>query len=111
MSEFNDAYVAWRNQPFPAGSTDDALDELHADLALADTWVADSVVPYVERGVFQPARVDVIEEVSRLRDRVVALRSAGGDLSASYRDYANLLLRVYEGFLAETRRESSRQSD
>lgn len=105
MGDFEAAYVAWRNRPFPPGSHDDSLDELHADLALADGWVADSVIPYVERGIFQPAQLDVIEELARLRDRAVDLRGAGGEddptLSDAYRDYADLLLRVYEGFLTK----------
>jgi hypothetical protein len=109
VGDFEDAYIAWRNQPFPPGSADDALDELHADLALADTWVAGSVIPYVERGLFQPAHLDVIEELGKLRNRAVELRTRRGEespsLPDSYRDYADLLLRVYEGFLAQARRE------
>ena len=105
MSDFEDAYIAWRSRPFPPGSEHDSLDDLHADLALADGWVADSVIPYVERGIFQPAQLDVIEELGKLRDRAVELRGAGGKhdptLSDTYRDYVDLLLRVYEGFLAK----------
>ena len=106
MGDFEDAYIAWRNQPFPPGSADDSLDELHADLALADAWVADSVIPYVERGIFQPAQLDVIGELGKLRDRAVELRP-GEDpsLSDAYRDYSDLLVRVYEGFLSKARRD------
>jgi hypothetical protein len=109
MGDFEDAYTSWRGQPFPPGSADDALDELHADLVLADTWVAESVVPFVERGLYQPARIDVIAELRKLRDRAVQLRRdrAGDDagLCDAYRDYAGLLLRLYEGFIGHGRRD------
>lgn len=109
MGEFEDAYIAWRNQPFPSGSGDDSLDELHADLALADSWVADSVIPYVERGIFQPAQLDVIGELGKLRGRALELRAGGGRedpaLYDAYRDYADLLVRVYEGFVAKAQQD------
>jgi len=105
MGDFEDAYASWRGTPFPPGSTRDSLDELHADLALADAWIAEGVVPFVERGLYQPAQVSIIEELRKLRTRAADLARAsdGGDkdLAASYRDYAGLLLRIYEVFLAQ----------
>lgn len=105
VGSFGEAYTTWRERPFPAGSSTDALDELHADLALADTWVAESVVPFVERGLKQPAEVDVVGELSKLRDRAVELGSAatGEDarLASEYRDYIDLLVRAYTGFLGQ----------
>lgn len=104
MGDFEHLYADWRGRPFPPGTADDSLDELHADLALADTWVADSVIPYVERGIHQRAQLDVVEELGKLRNRAVELRGRrdgeNAELSDSYRDYANLLLRLYESFLA-----------
>jgi hypothetical protein len=101
---FEDAYTTWRSQRFPPGSAHEALDELHADLVLADTWVAETVIPFVEHGVHHPARVNVIDELRKLRSRAVALGQAGEledkRLADSYRDYAELLLRLYEGFIA-----------
>ena len=103
MREFEDAYSSWRGQPFPSGSSRDALDELHADLALADTWVAETVIPYVENGLRRPARVDVDTELRRLRTRAVELGQVGDAedrrLANSYRDYAGLLLHLYAAFL------------
>ena len=103
MGTFLDAYAEWRNRPFPPGSTDDLLDELHADLALTDTWVAESVVPYVERRVYQPAKADVIGTLGSLCRRAVELgvgrRIEDAQVTESYRDYAELLMRVYQGFL------------
>lgn len=108
MGDFEAAYVAWRNQAFPPGSADSSLDELHADLALADTWVAESVIPYIERGVYEPAQIDVIDELHSFCNRVDDLkrRGGGGDpiLSDTYRDYAELLIRVYESFLEQAPR-------
>ena len=108
MSDFETAYEAWRRQPLPPGSADDSLDELHADLVLADAWVADSVIPYVERGIYQPAQPDVVEELGNLRSRAAKLRERddGGDpsLAGSYGDYVELLLCVYQGFLAQAGR-------
>lgn len=108
MGDFEDVYDAWRNCSFPRGSADDSLDELHADLALADSWVAESVIPFVKRGLYQPAEVDVIGELGKLRDRAVELRRVGGEvarLSDAYRDYADLLLRVYKSFLTQARQD------
>jgi hypothetical protein len=79
-------------------------DELHADLVLADVWVAESVIPFVEHGLHEPARVDVVKVLRDLNARAGELeqRSEGADarLAAAYREYAAVLLRVYEAFLA-----------
>jgi len=106
MAGFEDVYTEWRERRFPPGSASEALDELHADLALADSWVAEAVVPFVERGVHQPARVDIVEELSKLRRRAVQLGSgaSGEDAksAADYRDYIDLLISMYEGFVAQS---------
>lgn len=71
MSAFSTAYALWRSEPFPSGSTRDDLDELHADLALVDVWVADTVVPYAERGVVvPPAGVDIHQAIAGLAERL-----------------------------------------
>jgi hypothetical protein len=60
MGDFEISVAAWRDEPFPHGNdTSEALDELHADLVLAETWVAETVPPYVTRGEDQPAQVDI----------------------------------------------------
>jgi hypothetical protein len=103
LIEFEKAYEAWRLRPFPKGSHVDALDELHADLALADTWVAESVVPFIKRGVYSPAQVDVMEILSEVRSRATKLaESVGGadrEVAMEYAAYAHLLEIVYEAFL------------
>jgi hypothetical protein len=109
VGKFEDSVTAWRGQPFPPGSSNEQLDELHADLAVADTWVAESVIPLVERGVFQLPRVDVIEELRELNKRAVKLGkvTVGEEslLAGSYRDYAALLSRVYQEFLTRGQSE------
>lgn len=65
------AYALWRSEPFPSGSPRDDLDELHADLALVDVWVAEAVVPYAERGlVAPPPDVDIEQAMARLAERL-----------------------------------------
>jgi len=106
MIEFEEAYSDWRRQPFPTGSHLDALDELHADLALAHAWVAESVIPFIERGRVIPAKVDVIGTLREIRGRSAELaETLGGDesrLAKDYVVYAHLLELVYEGFLSRS---------
>ncbi|HEY5317055.1 MAG TPA: hypothetical protein VIJ20_03685 [Solirubrobacteraceae bacterium] len=99
MATFSDVYADWRRRPFPDGGSDDVLGELHADLALADTWVAESVIPYAERGLFEPAQIDVL-------DQLQALRRRAGNLSVREREeeylaYVDALSEVYARFLEE----------
>jgi hypothetical protein len=105
MTTFADRYAVWRNRPFPAGSADDSVDELHADLALVDSWVAESVVPFVERGLYRPAGVDVIGELWRLRARATELAGTRGQddatLAGSYTSYLDLLIDLYDDFLRQ----------
>jgi hypothetical protein len=81
------------------GSAEDDLGELHADIALADTWVAESVVTYLKRGTFLPAKIDVLHELKALHIRAIALGNAGG--AAEYLQYIDLLSNLYEAFLRE----------
>jgi len=71
--DFERAYSKWREQPFPLGSSLDALDELHADLALVDTWVAEALVPFVEHGMYRPIQVDPIQKLEEIRDSATEL--------------------------------------
>jgi hypothetical protein len=104
MDAFRTAYQAWRERPFPPGSPDDDVDELHADLALADSWVAESVIPYIEDGSHQPANVDVLSELRALRRRAEKLETTAkpeeSRLAVDYRDYIDALAEVYTRFLA-----------
>jgi hypothetical protein len=106
MRDFQEVYETWKEQPFPSGSSWDALDEVHADLALADAWVADTVTPFFEHGVYRPAQVDVIGTLEKIRERANKLRATaeGEDerLAGEYGKYAELLKVVYQGFLSES---------
>jgi hypothetical protein len=94
------AVADWRNAPFPPGSGEDDLDELHADLALADTWVAESTIPYLERGVVALPPFDVKSELEKLEHRALSLaeKSAAAEraLADSYVRYVGLLIRVFD---------------
>jgi streptogramin lyase len=108
MDAFEDDYQAWREYPFPVGSARDDLDELHADLVWADTWVADTLIPFVQHGRVAPVHptVDFIASVEELRDRSVEMAASADGLdhetAVRYREYAELLLRVYSRYLAES---------
>jgi hypothetical protein len=99
MSNLADAYAAWTRQPIPHGAADDVVDELHADLALADSWVAESVIPFVERAEFTPAEPDVLHELRKMRDRAAALHDPAH--ATEYLRYIELLSDVYGAFLRE----------
>ena len=71
------AYKKWREKPFPPGSPSDPLDDLHADLALVDTWVAEAIVPFVEQGVYRPIQVDPLEKLKQIQDRATELAKSG----------------------------------
>jgi hypothetical protein len=106
VATLGDAYASWRQQPFPSGSTDDALDEIHADLVLVDHWVAQSVIPFVEQGRRQPAAVDVLGTIAQLRARAAAAAAEATDdhrqLAIAYGVYAELMGEVYRAFLDES---------
>jgi hypothetical protein len=105
MTSFDDLYTRWREAPFPPGSHRDDLDELHADLALVDTWVAETIVPYAERGVVTPPQVDVDACIKAIRDRALRFdRGATGEEQATlmrYIAYVDLIEQVFTAFRTE----------
>ncbi|MGL4297728.1 MAG: hypothetical protein ACRCW4_01490 [Candidatus Neomicrothrix subdominans] len=107
MSNFEEAVRQWQEALFPRGSAVDALDEVHADLALYDTWVAESVLPYVDRGIWEPAVPDVVGALDELTRQVEELRAKGTedpDAASGYLAYAELLRAVYVAFVQERQR-------
>lgn len=88
----------------PPGSANEGIDVLPGDLALADSWVADSVIPYAETRIYEPAEVDVLAELSRLRERAEQLASTenadDAQLALAHRDYIDALCEVYGILLA-----------
>lgn len=100
-ADFMDAYGRWLNMPFPEGSEDDALDEVHAVLAYADAMLAEAAVP-IAKGRAEVGQVPdqvvtelnaamtFAEEYSHSADKVNAR------LAATYREYAEVLLTVID---------------
>ncbi|MCU1362891.1 MAG: hypothetical protein JWM55_719, partial [Acidimicrobiaceae bacterium] len=106
MDDFRDLVSRWRDQPFPPGSSDESIDELHSELALADSWVADSVIPYIERGVRIPGKVDVVGKLRELQTRAMEL-ARGSDASSQpvLQDYLRrieILTQIYQSFLQKS---------
>ena len=70
---------------------------------LADTWVAQTIIPFVEDGRYHPAQVDVLGKLQEIRDGATELgRSGSADikrLAREYVTYAELLRTAYESFL------------
>lgn len=93
------AYDHWRNLAFPEGSPVDSIDELKADLALVDVYVADTVIPFRDgRGWMAPV-VDVPRAIANLEQRIDASLAAAQpvdrDLLIRYHDYCAALRQVW----------------
>ncbi|WP_182905624.1 hypothetical protein [Microbispora sp. H13382] len=99
---FMDAYILWRNLPFPRSGSSRDLIRAHSDLAEADEYVT-TVIRYVERGIFKPAPVDVLTMLQELMQRIDRLggMASGGDqtVARSQHAYTALLDLVYRQFL------------
>ncbi|MEW1862439.1 hypothetical protein AB0399_19040 [Streptomyces sp. NPDC088194] len=106
MLGFTDSYTLWRHLPFPSGGPGEGLALTRSDLAEADEYVT-TVIRYVERGIFKPAPVAVLEMLQALMHRIDRLGSVatGGEQAAarSQHAYAALLHLVYRQFLEEGR--------
>jgi len=98
-ASLNDAYEAWRSLPLPPESVDDELASVHADLVVADDWVARAVIPFVEHARYVFAAADVGGGIRGIRDRahlLVALRDGDdADRAREYAAYAERLDMVY----------------
>jgi hypothetical protein len=95
----DDAYKTWRAQPFPPASVDHELSDLHVDLGLVDAWVAEAVIPFVERRRYMFAAADLRAGILGVRDRAHALAASrnghDADLARCYVAYAEQLDVVY----------------
>jgi hypothetical protein len=103
--DFEDAYQAWRARPFLHRSADDEdVDELFADLALADAMLAGPMVTFAKYGrATPPSWSNARQKLNQLRYRAQALeRSTHGDnrrLAHEYDRYAELLANAHESYL------------
>jgi hypothetical protein len=103
-NDFEQLAQRWKVIPFPAGSQNDELDDLHARLVLADTWLADSVLPYLRDRTWARPVVDVVGELEAIISASRHFTSAStseGLLAAEYRNYADVLMQLYLAFLGE----------
>lgn len=98
---FVTAYQRWVSLPFPDGSDDDGLDELHAQLAYADAMVAEAAQP-ISRNPSSRDRVpdQVVSELRNVLARADEYGSSANEayvrLASTYRIYANALLDVLD---------------
>lgn len=109
MSDFLEDYALWRRLPFPglrrgqnllrAGEN---LALIHGDLAVADEHVT-QVILFVDEGVFEPARGDVMGSlegiISRLERFTEGMTTEERDVVEAHCRYAVLLHRIYGEFL------------
>lgn len=102
MTPLDRAYREWRERPLPRGSSNDELAALHADLVLVDTWVAEAVIPFVERTQYVFSAVDVPAGIRVIRERAQELApycdGEDAGLAAEYIAYADRLDAVYRQF-------------
>jgi len=100
------AYLLWRNESFPPGSSRDDVDELHAEIATIEEWVAALVLPFVEHGERYPVKIDVQAGIDRAREQVDELKRSGHAddraLLDRYECYLQLLADVFQAFQAES---------
>lgn len=105
MTAFIQAFRSWKEAPFPDDGPSEELGELHADLALVDSWVAESLVPYVKNHTYKPAKVDVFAKLDEIQARAEGIEhdryGEFRELAHSYYIYANLLRIAYTAFVKE----------
>ncbi|MEU9194477.1 hypothetical protein [Streptomyces hundungensis] len=109
MSQFTEDYALWRRLPFPrlrGGDTilraGENLALIHGDLAAADEHLT-QVILFVEKGIFKPARGDVMgvlgEIISRLERFGEGVEMEEREVIEAHYRYAVLLHRIYGEFL------------
>ena len=114
MNGFEDSYAAWRGMPGPRGSDNEDLEILRADIFLADHWIAESLIPFVENGRIEVPPFDVENPLSELLKQAIQMEQVGReDLAATartYSDYVRAQISAYRGFLTEARARSSEEA-
>lgn len=98
---FMSAYERWVDEPFPGGSEDNGLDEIHAQLAYADAMVAEAALP-LAKNLLQSGNVpdQVRTELRMAKARTDEYSSSENKeharLALMYRRYAEVLQRVID---------------
>ena len=103
MSELESAYRAWRTAQIPRGADDERLAELNGDLRVADTWVAEDLVPFVESGQVFASAFEVMPRLRALHGRALRLaedlHGADETRAIACANYLQLLVDVYAAYL------------
>jgi len=104
MNKLNYLYDDWREASFPSTTTNENVDELHKELILYDLWVAESVIPFIQKGRYIPAVPDVVDALMQFQERgqELLLSVEGSDLDSVRQqlEYATKLYELYSEFLA-----------
>lgn len=98
----DDIFEQWLSEPFPRGSENDKLDELHSDLAYVDAMVASTIIPYLKRGVFDEHPYLDRDEICRIVDDSRAFRThlpEERERAEQYARYGSVLLRALEAYI------------
>ncbi|MGW6245477.1 hypothetical protein [Streptomyces roseolus] len=102
-------YALWRGSPFPDLRRGDVLERagdnlalIHGDLASADEHVT-QVISFVEKGIFQPSRADVMAMLDRVISRLErfgeGVPTGEREVIDAHLRYAQMLHRIYGEFL------------
>ena len=104
MSRFTNAYQRWLQEPIPPGSGVDTIDELHAELAQWDAFVADLAVPYSKGAEVAQPVYDFGEAIAQLGNRLrqsERLRPADASTLDRYVNYLHLVAEVFAALSKE----------
>jgi hypothetical protein len=114
MSAFEQLAQRWRTARIPVGSSVDEVDEYHADLVLADVWVAEGVIPFLASGVTAADVIGVASQLDKLRTKFqnYTTRLAPDSAQVShYLEYLDLLIEVQSALEAVQRTRSDRDHE
>ena len=98
MATFAAAHKRWLEMPFPHGSTNDLVEEYHAELAQWDTFVADIAIPHASSNSAVLPVFDLGAELAGLRSRLTSehthLDRDEAEVLTLYRTYVDVLVDV-----------------
>lgn len=103
--DFVTASSKWMDEPFPAGSANDDIDEVHTELVTVDMWVADLVMPYLMHERVLTDRVGIGAALEQMHQRLNELRLSSSPAETTvlerYSAYAQLLEDVFSALQVE----------
>jgi hypothetical protein len=98
MERFTYAFQSWNETPVPPGSTNDAIDEFHAELLQWDAFVADLAVPHARGGEVVRPVYDFGGAMANVRSRMRWHRQvhpADAEIVDRYLHYLDLVADTY----------------